>query len=264
MLGTSSMNESDTSTDGTKQPADAARAAYSTFTVALLTVILITLVIAPARLFLLLIPGSFLLASYGMGLLLERTIASWVPPASSQSPMFTLALRLGAGISLLGFATTSFGLLGLYRVTGVLIIFALGWGIVHLSRSSSDWQLFKPTLPFLTGGLVMGIVWSIAWLWATIPPTFYDELAYHLPIAQYALRTGDVLAFPGFLFSYMPHLSDLFLGWGLALAGEIGARSMHFTFGLAIWIGGWAFVETITPPHQASWIGCIMGGAFAS
>ncbi|HKE62185.1 MAG TPA: hypothetical protein VKB33_06915, partial [Nitrospira sp.] len=264
MLGTSVVNESDTSTDATRPTADSARAAYSTLSVALLVVILITLVIAPARLLLLLIPGSFLLASYGMGLLLEQTTASWVPAASTESPMLTLALRLGTGISLLGFATTSFGLLGLYRFTGALIIFGLGWGIVHISRSSSDWQLFKPTLPSLVGGLVMGIVWSIAWLWATIPPTFYDELAYHLPIAQYALRTGNLPAFPWLFFSYMPHLSDLLLGWGLALAGEIGARSMHFTFWLAIWIAGWALVETIIPPHQASWIGCIMAGAFAS
>src|SRR5262244_1773377 len=103
MLGTSSVNELDTPTDGTRQTVDSARATYSTFTVALFVIILITLVIAPARLLLLLIPGSFLLASYGMGLLLERTTASWVPAASSESPMFTLALRLGAGISLLGF-----------------------------------------------------------------------------------------------------------------------------------------------------------------
>ena len=39
---------------------------------------------------------------------------------------------------------------------------------------------------------------------------------------------------------------------------------MHFMFWLAIWIAGWALVETIIAPHQRSWIGCIMGGAFAS
>lgn len=264
MLCISSLNESDGSTDVTRQTADSAKAAYSTFTVALLVLILITLVIAPARLLLLLIPGSFLLASYGMGLLLERTNASWVPAVSSELPMFSLALRLGTGLSLLGFATTTLGLLGLYRFTGVLIIFALGWGIVQIFRSSSDWQLFKPTFPPLIGGVVIGIVWSITWLWLTIPPTFYDELAYHLPIAQYALRTDNLPAFPWLFFSYMPHLSDLLLGWGLAFAGEIGARSMHFTFWLAIWIAGWALVETIIPPHQGSWIGCVMGGAFAS
>jgi hypothetical protein len=246
------------------QPADPARVAYSTFTVALLIVILVTVVITPSRLLLLLIPGSFLLAAYGMGLLLERTTASWLLSVPSHFPMLTLALRLGTGMSLLGLATTLLGLLGLYRFTAALVIFALGWSIVHLVRSSSALQLLKPTVPSLVGGFIIGIVWAIAWLWATIPPTFYDELAYHLPIAQYALRTGNLPAFPWLFFSYMPHLSDLLLGWGLALAGEIGARAMHVMFWLAIWIAGWALVETIITPHQGSWTGCLMGAAFAS
>ena len=50
---------------------DLERAAYSTFTIALLVVILVTVIIPPSRLPLLLIPASFLLASYGMGLLLD-------------------------------------------------------------------------------------------------------------------------------------------------------------------------------------------------
>ena len=264
MPGAGSLNESHPSTDVMMHTTDSERAAYSTFTIALLLVILVTVVIVPSRLPLLLIPASFLLASYGMGLLLERMTASRLSTVPPHFPMLALAVRLGTGMSVLGIATTSFGLLGLYRFTALLIIFTLGWSVVHIVRSSHPLPLFKPTVPSLAGGLVIGIVWAIAWLWATIPPTFYDELAYHLPIAQYALRTGTLPAFPWLFFTYMPHLSDLLLGWGLAFAGEIGARSMHFTFWLAIWIAGWALVETITAPLQRSWIGCIIGGAFAS
>ena len=97
----------------------------------------------------------------------------------------------------------------------------------------------------------MGIVWCIVWLWSTIPPTFYDELAYHLPIAQYALRTGSLPALPWSFFTYMPHLSDLLLGWGLAIGGDVGTRSMHLVFWVVIWIAGWAFVEA-TPPGSTS------------
>jgi len=246
------------------QPADSDRAAYSTFTVAILVVILVTAVITPSRLPLLLIPGSFLLASYGVGFLLERTTGPWLSSFPAHLPLLTLALRLGTGMSLLGITTTILGLLGLYRFTVLPVIVALGWSVVHCVRRFSHVSLFKPTYASLAGGLAIGIVWAIAWLWVTIPPTFYDELAYHLPLAQYPLRTGHLAAFPWLFFSYMPYLSDLLLGWGLALAGEIGARSMHFMFWIAVWIAAWALVETITAPQQRSWIGCIMAAAFAS
>ena len=244
--------------------ADSARAAYSTLTVAFAVLSIVTLVIAPSRLLLLLIPGSFLLASYGTGRLLERTTAARLASVPPHLPMLVLAVRLGTGMSLLGLATTILGLLGHYRFSAALILLALVWSIVHLARSPSAFPLLKPTVPSLAGGFVIGSVWAIAWLWATIPPTFYDELAYHLPLAQYALRTGNLPAIPWLFFSYMPHLSDLLLGWGLALAGEIGARSMHVMFWLAIWIAGWALIETIITPRRCSWIGCLIGGAFAS
>lgn len=235
---------------------------YGTFIFALTVLILATLAIAPLRLPLLLIPGSFLLASYGMGLLVERM--PWIPCPPSTAPMLALALRLGTGMSSLGWMTTVLALLGLYRLSAVPVIGALGWGIMHLIRSCGGVKHLKLTVPSVVSGFVVGTVWAIAWLWATIPPTFYDELVYHLPIPQFALRTGHLPAFPWLYFSFMPHLSDLLLGWGLAFSGEIGARAMHFSFWIAIWIAGWAFVEAIIAPHTYSWTGCVMGGAFAS
>jgi hypothetical protein len=197
-------------------------------------------------------------------MLVERTPVSWLPAFSSSVPTLTVVVRLGTGVSLLGGATAVFGLLGLYRFSSLVVISALTLGILRLVRSPGALNLFKPTYPSLVSGFALGIVWAIAWLWATIPPTFYDELAYHLPIPQYALRSDHLPAFPWLFFSFMPHLSDLLLGWGLALGGEIGARAMHFAFWLAIWIAGWALVESIIAPRACSWIGYLMGGAFAS
>ncbi len=241
-------------------PAERDKTPYSTLCVALSVLILITSVIAPLRLPFLLIPLSFFLAAYGMGLLLEKAI----PSIASSVSMLTLVMRLGTGISLLGCATAVLGLMGLYRLTALLVIGALGWGLVHLGRSRGASNLLRPSCPSLISGVVLGIVWAIAWLWATIPPTFYDELAYHLPLAQYALASDHLAAVPWLFFSFMPHLSDLLLGWGLALGGEIGARAMHIMFWLAIWIAAWALVETIIVPRTCSWIGYLMAGAFAS
>ena len=186
--------------------ADSDKAPYSTLSVALAVLSLVTLVIAPSRLPLLLIPGSFLLAAYGMGLLLERTTASWFPVLPSNGPILTFVVRVGTGMSVLGCATTVFGVLGLYRFSALLVIAALGWGILRLAQSRNTLDLCTPTYPALVSGFAVGMVWAIAWLWATIPPTFYDELAYHLPIPQYALRTDHIPSFPWLFFNFMPHL----------------------------------------------------------
>jgi hypothetical protein len=243
-------------------PADAHDPPYTTLTIALAVLIVLTLTIAPLRLPMLLIPGSFLLASYGMGLLLERML--WIRSLLSDSPMLTLVVRLGTGMCTLGWMTTVFALMGLYRFSALPVIAALGWGMMHVIRSYGEVKYLKPTIPSVVNGLFVGIGWAIAWLWGTIPPTFYDELVYHLPIPQLALRTGHLPALPWLVFSFMPHLSDLLLGWGLAFSGEIGARAMHFTFWIAIWLAGWAFVEAIVAPHSHPWIGGMLAGAFAS
>lgn len=236
----------------------------SPFLVSLLVVILGTAVIDPSRLTLFYIPTSFLLAAHGMGLLLERATQPWISSLPAHLPLLTFTARLGMGISLLGFSTTILGLFGLYRFAGLLIVPATIWSLANLVRSCRPARALRMSLITLVGAVAMGSVWLIAWLWATIPPTFYDELAYHLPLAQYALRTGHIAAFPWSFLTYMPHLSDLLLGWGLALADGIGARSMHFVFWIAIWIAGWAIVEVLTNQERSPWIGYVIAATFAS
>lgn len=240
--------------------------ATSALLTALLVVILGTTAADPSRLPLLFIPISFLLAAHGAGLLLERATRAWIPALPTHLPILTLTARLGMGVSLLGFSTVILGLLNMYRFAGLLIVMGLTWSLLNSLRHFPrlQWRQFRPTYASSAGGLAMGIVWCIVWLWTTIPPTFYDELAYHLPIAQYALRTGSLPALPWSFFTYMPHLSDLFLGWGLALGGDVGARSMHLVFWIVIWIAGWGFMETMTTPERSPWIGCVIAGAFAS
>jgi len=238
--------------------------AASTLLTALVVVILGTAVADLSRLPLLLIPTSFLLAAYGTGVFLEWATSAWTTALPTHLPILTLTAQLGMGISFLGFLTILLGLLDLYRFTGLLIVLGLALGLLNSLRHFSSLRLFRPTYASFAGGLAMGIVWCIVWLWTTIPPTFYDELAYHLPIAQYALRTGALPAFPWSFFTYMPHLSDLFLGWGLAFGGEIGARAMHLVFWAVIWIAGWGFMESMTSPERSPWIGCVIAGTFAS
>lgn len=246
------------------QTADSNREIFSTFFVALLVVVLGTAIIDPSRLSFLLIPVSFLLAAHGVGLLFQWTGISLVTTLPSHMPMLRFTLQLGMGISLVGTGTTVLGIFGLYRLSAALIVVGLAWSLTSLLRDGSSWQRFKPTYASFTGGLAIGTVWCLVWLWATIPPTFYDELAYHLPIAQYALETGTLPALPWSFFTYMPHLSDLLLGWGMALGGDIGTRSMHVAFWIAVWMAAWALVESVSASGRPGWTGYLLAGACAS
>jgi hypothetical protein len=159
---------------------DSGSSALSTFSIAVLIVTIATALIDAHRVVLLLIPASFLLAAHGIGLLLERMTQRWMPPPPAHVPMLLLTARLGTGIAIIGLLTTILGQLGFYRTTGLLLLPAIVWSVLNIGRTLPSLQTFRPSLPSAIGGTAIGIVWAIVWLWATIPSTFYDELAYHL------------------------------------------------------------------------------------
>ena len=258
------LDPHDSSTGNPMEKDRSPASAPSTFLIAVFIVTIATVAVDSHRVFLLLIPASFLLAAHGIGLLLERVIQRWISPLSTQFPMLRLTARIGTGIAVIGLLTTILGQLGFYRIAGLLFVPAIAWSVLNIVRHPPSVQAFRPSMPTAIGGTAIGIVWAIVWLWATIPSTFYDELAYHLPIAQAALRTGTIPANPWSFFTFMPHLSDLLLGWGLALAGGIGARALHMTFWVAIWIAGWALVEVLTATKPSPWIAWVLAGMFAS
>lgn len=223
-----------------------------------------TLALDPSRLPLLLISLSFLMAAHGAGLCLDHLCGPLLPPTVRSLASLTLATRIGVGIASLGLITSLLGMIGHYQWAGVI---AIGFGIyaiIDAVRSVHPIARTKRNLIAAGNGLVTGGIWLTAWLWATIPPVFYDELVYHLPIPQSALRTGSLPAFSWSYFTLMPYVSDLLLGWGLFFQGELGARATHWASWIAVWMAVVAFAETAVLPRRVPWLGLALAFALGS
>jgi hypothetical protein len=113
-------------------------------------------------------------------------------------------------------------------------------------------------------GACTGAVLLIGWLWATIPPTFYDELAYHLTIPERALATASLPTYPWMFLTLMPHVSDLWLAWGMAISGSLGARAMHWAIWALCLLAGWALLESICSFSRLRWGAFFVSAAVAS
>jgi hypothetical protein len=174
-----------------------------------------------------------------------------------------LAIRIGTGVAILSLCATLSALAGVLRVAGIVMLLLVIVGLVSMARAV---RLSRPVhlLMPVVSGAVLGIVWLIAWLWATIPPTFYDELAYHLTIPDRALATGSLPTYPWMFFTLMPHASDLLLAWGLAVGGDLGARAMHWS--LWVWgsLAAWGLLNALRGPQPSDWTAALTAGALAS
>ncbi|MDE3018806.1 MAG: hypothetical protein KGI53_07295 [Nitrospirota bacterium] len=213
-----------------------------------------TAILAPSRLWLLLIPLSFLTALYGAGRLLSR-LGSGALPAIAAPSLLRTAYTLGIGLAGLAPVATLCAMSGLFRVTGAAIVACFSYGLWALSRIERRWLPRNELIASLAGGAVLGGSWLIVWLWATIPPTFYDELTYHLVIPQQALAAGQDRLLPWVYQTAMPHVSDLLLAWGMAFAGEVGARATHVSLWVLCSVGAWGLAETVAASRTAGWAG---------
>ncbi len=193
------------------------------------------------RVLLLLVPLSFLLAAYGAGSWLARVCRE--SDREARCPASRLVTRLGLGVAGLSFTVAVMAMGGGLWFTPVVVLpsIAVGlWSLVQTLRSLGRGpHLARATL----AGLVLGTAWLVAWLWATIPPTFFDELVYHLVIPQRALATGRLEDTPWVFYTLMPHASDVLLAWGMAFAGDLGARATHFSMWIVCSLAAWALAH---------------------
>jgi len=226
-------------------------------------VVLGTALVDPSRLWLLVVPIVFCGAAYGAGALVDRAVGGLVAERD-HPPMVALSIRMGVGLACLSLVTFLSALGGVLWLAGLGALPAIAYGFVCAIRAGVQVRPLRASGAAGVGGCLLGGVWLVAWLWATIPPTFYDELVYHLVIPQRVLATGELLTLPWVVFTLMPHASDLLLAWGLVLGGDLGARAIQFALWVMCFLAVWAIVEVMARPRDVAWAPSFIACAFAA
>lgn len=227
-------------------------------------VIIGTALVDAARLWLLLVPVSFLLAAFAAGALVDRAVGGR-RPMPDRPPTFGLAVRLGVGLACFSLLTVASAFAGVLWVAAAAAVPLLAYGLLLAVRTGLKFQPSREDLPSAAGGFVCGSAWLVAWLWATIPPTFFDELSYHLVAPQRALLTGELATTPWVFFNLMPHASDLLLVWGMASGGGLGARAIGFALWVACTIAALGLAEAVVRAGSTSQgLALVMGALAAS
>ncbi len=91
----------------------------------------------------------------------------------------------------------------------------------------------------LDGVLIAGLaaMTMLNFLGALSPPTFYDELVYHLALPKaYAIAHG-IFPTPHNLYSGFPFLTEMLYGLSLLLSNEYAAKLLHFSLSIGILMG---------------------------
>jgi len=226
-------------------------------------VVLGTALVDPSRLWLLVVPIVFCGAAHGAGALVDRAVGGLVAERD-HPPMVALSIRMGVGLACLSLVTFLSALGGVLWLAGLGALPAIAYGFVCAIRAGVQVRPLRASGAAGVGGCLLGGVWLVAWLWATIPPTFYDELVYHLVIPQRVLATGELLTLPWVVFTLMPHASDLLLAWGLVLGGDLGARAIQFALWVMCFLAVWAIVEVMARPRDVAWAPSFIACAFAA
>lgn len=198
-----------------------------------------------------------------------------VPRSLFATSVESTAVRLSIGfvaLALLGFALGLAGLLQPVPALGSLALLSLM--AIWLRRDGrsalSSREAFGSSRWILLGALTYFGVQLVRL--ALFPPTDWDAVSYHLPVARDFLDRGLAVASPHLRFPVFPQAANLLFGWGLLTGGVAASTTAAATaaelFSLASWglIGvllfAWAGREI--SPRTGLWAACLwMGGQTA-
>jgi hypothetical protein len=185
---------------------------------------------------------NLILFSYGQWLILPLAGALCLLAAVIGSGFFIAwkSKIAGAGIldaAALGLMATAgyFYLVSFFKILNVLAIagfFALAALLLLLLLLDKNWRMASlPGLKtFFSRPLSEFAVFVFPLLYASLPPSFYDSLVYHLGIPNLYLQSGGFVATPQLVFANTFIYYEIALIPGVFL-GEIVPRLFHFLLG---------------------------------
>jgi hypothetical protein len=182
----------------------------------------------------------------GIGLLILRRL--------DLSPLQRLVWAAAVGLGVVSLAGLGLGAVGLLRPWLLWSLTTLGlaatgrplWRALRAAWADPAWRPQGRFAVFLAA--YCGVMLLLAIIWALTPPIAWDGLVYHLTGPKLYLAAGRVshpldLPYLGF-----PQLIEMLFAWGMGLAGERAAATIHWFYGalgtLALvtagrrWLGG--------------------------
>ena len=168
--------------------------------------------------------GAEILAAIGVSALLHALLRRALPGTAPR-----LSTHLIVGLPLYGtlvYAAASWST-AKAPMAVVLAVPALA-GAVAVALRGVRWPSFAPAglLGFASCAL-LGVVFTCAIVWATLPPATIDEVAYHLAVPKIWVLEGRVVELPLIATSYFPFGVESAHLPALALLGDVGALTAH-------------------------------------
>ena len=182
---------------------------------------------------------AFLIVSAGIGRRLSRWLA--LSERASVSERIVVATLLGAGaLQFVPFALGTFGALGVGSVRLALSLVALlsvpdAWSTI--SEAHAAWRTREAPPRWLLLWLIALLPGLFVALLLALTPTLDpDGLGYHLTVPKRWLHSGWLGYLPTYPYSNTPMGVEMLFLNGLAVAGDTGAKLIHFALGL---LGAW-------------------------
>jgi len=182
---------------------------------------------------------AFLIVSAGIGRRLSRWLA--LTERASVAERLVVGTVLGAGA--LQYVPFTLGALGVLSVGSLRIALALvallsmpdAWLSAKESRAAWQSREVAPRwLRLWLLALLPGL--CVALLLALTPTLDPDGLGYHLTVPKRWLYRGSLAYLPTYPYSNTPMGVEMLFMNGLAVAGDAGAKLIHFALGL---LGAW-------------------------
>jgi hypothetical protein len=181
------------------------------------------------------VAGAILLTAWSVGCRLAAVV--WPRVLTTRLSLY-VAFGLGLGsIAAFVFVLAGAGWLSRPALTLALVVGAIA-GIKDVWPVARGW-LRSPS-PDRRYGVVETIIlflpMAAGMLYATLPPTFYDALVYHLGLPNLYLSSGSLIFPESFSLAGYPQNAEMILTLALAAGGEVAVRITSFLISvLAAW-----------------------------